>query len=77
MLDPNPGLVPEWTPMVLAKIKAVVGLSGVYDLSLRTPTPSQAFIGDVDNYTNTIEGSAGCVATEYLVSPISLVTNSI
>jgi len=51
----------------------VVGLSGVYDLSLRTPQPPQTFIDDVNNYTNTTEGEADCAAKQYGVSPISLV----
>jgi acetyl esterase/lipase len=71
-LDPAP-TVPGWDSTTLAKIKAVVGLSGVYDLSLRRPQPSQAFINDVDNYTHTTENEGDCVARQYLASPISLV----
>jgi acetyl esterase/lipase len=72
-LDPAPGNITDWGPDVVAKIKAVVGLSGVYDLSLRTPQPPQTFIDDVDNYTNTTEQQADCAAKQYAVSPISLV----
>jgi acetyl esterase/lipase len=71
-LDPNP-TVPGWDSTTLTKIKAAVGLSGVYDLSLRIPPPSQTFINDVENYTNTSDHGAGYVAKQYAASPISLV----
>ena len=71
-LDPNP-TVPGWNSTTLAKIKAAVGLSGVYDLSLRIPPPSDTFIHDVENYTNTSDHGAGYVAKQYAASPISLV----
>lgn len=58
-------------PLPAGKIKAVAGLSGVYDLSLRTPTPTQTFINDVENYTNTTN-----LNTQLLVSPISLVASA-
>ena len=45
--------MPGWDATKMPK--AVVGLSGIYDLTLRTPPPSPQFINDVDNYTNTIE----------------------
>jgi acetyl esterase/lipase len=72
-LDPNSNGVPGCGPTILTKIKAVVGFSGIYDLPLRDPRPSQQFIADVDNYTNTTESEADCVAKQYLASPISLV----
>jgi acetyl esterase/lipase len=71
-LDPNP-TVPGWDSTTLTKIKAVVGLSNVCDLSLRIPLPTQTFINDVENYTNVKDSDAGAVAKQYLVSPISLV----
>ncbi len=52
--------------------KAVVGLSGIYDLPLRTPPPPQQFINDVDNYTNTIDNFIG-LEYQYSTSPISYV----
>ena len=52
--------------------KAVVGLSGVYDLPQRTPPPSQQFINDVQNYTNTTDNFIGLEA-QYSASPISYV----
>lgn len=71
-LDPN-STVPGWGSTTLTKIKAVVGLSGVYDLPLRNPTPSPNFIDNVENYTNTTEEEADCAAKQSLASPISLV----
>ena len=68
-LDPNP-TVPGWSSASFPK--AVVGLSGIYDLSLRTPPPSQQFIADVNNYTNTIDNFVG-LEYQYSTSPISLV----
>jgi len=68
-LDPNPS-VPSWSSAEFPR--AVVGLSGVYDLSLREPPPSQIVILDIDNYTNTMEDDEGH-AYQYSVSPIALV----
>ena len=53
--------------------KAVVGLSGVYDLTLREPPPTQHFIDDIDNYTNTIEHNFIGWEVQYSASPISYV----
>jgi acetyl esterase/lipase len=68
-LDPNP-TVPNWSSAAFPK--AVVGLSGIYDLPLRTPPPSQQFIDDVHNYTNSIDNFIGW-EYQYSASPISLV----
>ncbi len=68
-LDPNP-TVPNWSSAAFPK--AVVGLSGIYDLPLRTPPPPQQFINDVDNYTNTIDNFIG-LEYQYSTSPISYV----
>ena len=76
-LDPTPlpSPAPGW-PLPTGTIKAVAGLSGVYDLSLRTPTPTPTFINDVDNYTNTVENGDGVANIQYNDSPISLVANA-
>lgn len=76
-LDATPLPLPAtgW-PLPAGKIKAVAGLSGVYDLSLRIPTPPANFIHDVDNYTNTYAENAGAYNYQYTVSPISLVANA-
>ena len=68
-LDPN-ATVPGWSSASFPK--AVVGLSGVYDLTLRTPPPPQQFINDVQNYTNTIDNFIG-LEYQYSVSPLPLV----
>ena len=70
-LDPN-ATVPGWDSSKMPK--AVVGLSGVYDLPLRNPTPPPAFIGDVNNYTNTMDPlNFVQQEAEYSASPISYV----
>jgi acetyl esterase/lipase len=76
-LDPTPlpSPAPGW-PLPAGTIKAVVGLSGVYDLSLRIPMPTATFINDVDNYTNTVENGEGVAAIQYNDSPISLVATA-
>ena len=53
--------------------KAVVGLSGIYDLTLRTPPPSPQFINDVDNYTNTIEDNFIGWEIQWSASPMARV----
>jgi acetyl esterase/lipase len=73
-LDPSP-TVPGWDATTLTKIKAVVGLSNVCDLSLRVPPTGQTFINDVHNYTNTTDDLVG-LAYQYSVSPIALVAGA-
>ena len=68
--DPNPS-VPSWSSAELPR--AVVGLSGVYDLTLREPPPLQRIIDDIDNYTNTIENNFIGWEVQYSASPISYV----
>ena len=68
-LDPN-ATVPGWSSATFPK--AVVGLSGVYDLPLRTPPPPPQFINDVQNYTNTTDNFIGLEA-QYSASPVSYV----
>ncbi len=70
-LDPSP-TVPGWDSTTLTKIKAVVGLSNVCDLSLRIPPTGGTFINDVQNYTNTTDNFVG-LEYQYSVSPIALV----
>ena len=69
-LDPN-ATVPGWSSAAFPK--AVVGLSGVYDLTLREPPPLQRIIDDIDNYTNTIENNFIGWELQYSASPISYV----
>jgi acetyl esterase/lipase len=71
-LDPNPTVL-GWNATIITKIKAVVGLSGVYDLSLRntTPPPTVHFIDSVQNYTNTTDSFVG-LEYQLSVSPIGL-----
>src|SRR5713101_8650086 len=69
-LDPN-ATVPGWSSAAFPK--AVVGLSGVYDLTLREPPPLQRIINDIDNYTNTIENNFIGWELQYSASPISYV----
>jgi acetyl esterase/lipase len=73
-LDPNP-TVPGWDSLTLTKIKAVVGLSNVCDLSLRVAPTGQTFINDVQNYTNTTDSFVG-LEYQYSVSPIALVAGA-
>ena len=68
-LDPEP-TVPGWSAAEFPR--AVVGLSGAYDLALRVPTPPQDFIEVIDNYTNTAENDDGH-AYQYSKSPIALI----
>jgi acetyl esterase/lipase len=73
-LDPNP-TVPGWP--VTGVPKAIVSLSGVFDLSSRVGDNQQAldqFIFDVRNYTNTTDpDTPEKLAYQYSVSPLSLV----
>ncbi|MBA3832270.1 MAG: hypothetical protein H0X34_10330 [Chthoniobacterales bacterium] len=67
------GIVPYWSAATLPK--AVVGLSGPYDLSSRqgdNPDDVQVLAADVDNYTNTNEDPPG-YTYQYSVSPVALV----
>lgn len=73
-LDPNP-TVPGWSSTTLTKIKAVVGLSNVCDLSLRVAPTGQTFINDVQNYTNTTDNFVG-LEYQYSVSPIARVAGA-
>jgi hypothetical protein len=68
-LDPQ-ATVPGWSSAAFPK--AVVGLSGIYDLPLRNPMPSQQFINDVDIYTNSPESFVGW-ETQLNASPIKFV----
>jgi acetyl esterase/lipase len=61
---------PDWDATKMPK--AVVGLSGVYDLTLRDPMPSPPFLDTIHNYTNTTDNFIG-FETQYSASPISYV----
>jgi hypothetical protein len=63
--------MPGWDATKMPK--AVVGLSGIYDLTLRTPPPSPQFINDVDNYTNTIEDNFIGWEIQWSASPMARV----
>src|SRR5574337_1142081 len=71
-LDPTPLPSPAtgW-PLPAGTIKAVAGLSGVYDLSYRGSDASMTFIDDVVNYTDTTD-----LGTQLSVSPIHLVASA-
>lgn len=73
-LDPTP-TVPGWP--VAGVPKAIVSLSGVFDLSSREGDNQQAldqFVFDVRNYTNTTDpDTEEKLAYQYSVSPLSLV----
>jgi acetyl esterase/lipase len=74
-LDPI-ATVPGWDTEVMPK--AVVGLSGNYDLSSRLGDNQRnlmLFIAIVLNYTNTMDDDAGR-AFQYSVSPISLLAGA-
>jgi acetyl esterase/lipase len=68
-LDPN-ATVPNWDATKMPK--AVVGFSGVYDLTLREPMPSPPFLDTIHNYTNSIDNFVGFEA-QWSASPMSYV----
>jgi len=68
-LDPT-ATVPGWDATKMPK--AVVGLSGAYDLTLRDPMPLPQFIDTIHNYTNTTDNFIGW-ETQWSASPMSYV----
>ena len=65
-LDPT-ATVPGWDATKMPK--AVVGLSGAYDLTLRDPMPLPQFIDTIHNYTNTTDNFIGW-ETQWSASPM-------
>lgn len=70
--------MPGWNDSVRGKIKAVVGLSGIYDLHLRdtAPPPTAHFIESVQNYTNTTDSFVG-LEYQLSVSPIGILSTQV
>ena len=76
-LDPAT-TVPTWNATKVAKIKAVVSLSGPTDLSSRVGDSSVVphFEDSVENYTNTQTGVGDWETKQYNVSPVKLVATA-